>query len=180
MTKFILIRHGEPSYKEVEAKGFKGHGCDLAFLSEKGIEQASILSESYLLNNSEILLSSPYTRCMQTASIISNQINLPITGEIDLHEWLPDLSFNYQNKDLVLYNYERAINDYLYGQVTSLDYESINRVQIRVLKVLKKYLEYQKVIVVTHGGIIFSLTEKHIPYCGIEEINYDGKKLIKG
>ena len=179
MTKFILIRHGKPDYKILDNTVLKGHGYDLAFLSQEGIDQAKKASENYLLKNAEILISSPYTRCMQTSSIISNQIKLPIIGEVNLHEWLPDLNYNYQSKDLFLYNFDRAINDYLNNQITSLEYESINRVRIRVLNVLKKYLEYQKVIVVTHGGVMFSLTNKFYSYCQIEEINYDGKILKK-
>lgn len=179
MTEFILIRHGKPDYTKIEEKGFIGHGCDLAFLSEQGIKEANEVSKNKILKNSEILLSSPYTRCMQTASIISNQINIPITGAIDLHEWLPDLTYTYNNSILVKNNYQKAIKDYTSNQVTSKEYESIYSVQIRLLKTLKKYLMYQKVIVVTHGGVMYSITGKHYPHCGIEQIKYDGKILIK-
>lgn len=179
MTKFILIRHGKPDYSIIEEKEFKGHGCDLAFLSSDGIIQAKKVATNPLLENAGILLSSPYTRCMQTASIISNNINLPIIGEVDLHEWLPDLSFNYKTSQIVKDNYKKAIDDYLNNQVTSNEYESIYNVQIRVFKVLKRYLEYNKVIVVTHGGVMYSLTGKHYHNCEIAEIEYDGKKLIK-
>ena len=179
MTRFILIRHGKPDYSKIEQKGFMGHGCDLAFLSKEGIVQAKNVSNNKLLEGADILISSPYTRCMQTASIISNKINLPIIGELDLHEWLPDLTYTYKDSKTVKDNYHKAINDYINNQITSNEYESIYSVQIRVLKTLKKYLEYQKVIVVTHGGVMYSLTNNHYPHCGIEEIKYDGKILIK-
>ena len=179
MTKFILIRHGKPDYNYVEEKGFKGHGCDLAFLSDEGIKQAKRLSKDKILDNAEILLSSPYTRCMQTASIISNQINIPIIGEINLHEWIPDKTYNYSSIELVRKNYLKAINDYVNSEITSNDYESIYSVQIRALKVFKKYLQYNKVLVVTHGGVMYSLTDRNYSYCDIAEIEYDGKKLIR-
>lgn len=179
MTKFILIRHGNPDYSLIEGKEFRGHGCDLAFLSDDGIKQAIKVSKDKKLNDADILLSSPYTRCMQTASIISNQINIPIIGEINLHEWLPDLSYNYKTNNIVRMNYIRAVNDYLNNEITSNEYESIYSVQKRTLKVFKKYLLYNKVLVVTHGGVMFSLTDKNYNYCEIAEINYDGKKLIK-
>lgn len=179
MTKFILIRHGKPDFSKVEEKGFIGHGCDLAFLSKEGIKQANDVSNNKILDDSEMLISSPYTRCMQTASIISNKLNLPIYGEIDLHEWLPDLTYRYKDIETPRINYQKAINDYNNCQVTSKDYESIYSVQIRVLKTLKKYLEYQKVIVVTHGGVMYSLTGNQYKHCEIAEINYDGKILKK-
>ncbi len=179
MTNFILIRHGDPDYNLVEGKGFKGHGCDLAFLSDEGIKQAEDVSRNSILKGADILLSSPYTRCMQTASFISNAIGLPIMGEINLHEWLPDLSYNYTTHDLVSINYQKAINDYINGEISSYDYESIYSVQIRVLKVLKRYLQFNKVIVVTHGGVMYSLTGRCYKPCEIADINYDGKKLIR-
>ena len=177
MTKFILIRHGEPNYSEIEAKGFKGHGCDLAFLTDNGINQAMAVSKNPVLKDASILLSSPYTRCMQTASIISNNINIPIKGEVNLHEWLPDLSFNYQTSELVRINYQKAINDYVNNNYDCHDYESILNVKIRTLNVLKKYLEYSKVIVVTHGGVMYALTNNHYHYCDLAQIEYNGKIL---
>jgi len=179
MTKFILIRHGKPDYSSVEERNFKGHGCDLAFLSKEGIEQAVNVSKNVILNNSDMLISSPYTRCMQTASIISNYNNLMINGEMDIHEWLPDLSFNYQTYDVVKDNYKKAIQDFERGNLNSKQYESIINVKLRALDALKKYLNYSKVIVVTHGGVIYSLCQQHVSYCEVVDIEYDGKHLIK-
>lgn len=179
MTEFILIRHGKTDYNLVTEKGFKGHGLDLSFLSDEGIKQANNVAINPIINNSNVLISSPYTRCMQTASIISNKLNLPIIGEIDLHEWLPDLSFNYQSGKTAVLNYNKAIQDYLNSEITSKEYESIYSVQIRALKVLKKYLQYEKVLVVTHGGVMYSLTGKQYKHCEIESIKFDGKTLIK-
>ena len=179
MTDFILIRHGEPDYSLVEEKNFKGHGCDLAFLSEKGIKQANEIAENPILKEANVLISSPYTRCMQTASIISNKTKLNITGEIELHEWLPDLSFNYQSSNFFKDNYKKAVREYECGGFGSDQYESIINVKLRVLETLKRYLEYSKVIVVTHGGVIYSLCTEQVPFCGLVNIQYDGKKLIK-
>ena len=179
MSQFLLIRHGKPDYSLIKEKNFKGHGCDLAPLSNEGIEQAKIVAHNELLKSADILISSPYTRCMHTSSIISNVINLPIIVDIDLHEWLPDLTFNYNSSDLVRNNYKQAINDYINNKITSNNYESIKNVQIRVLNVFKKYLEYEKVIVVTHGGVMYSLTGNHYNYCCIDTIEYDGKVLVK-
>lgn len=179
MTKFILIRHGLPDYSSVIDCAFKGHGLDLAFLSSQGRQQAQEVAKKKELKDAEILLSSPYTRCMQTASIISNELNLPIIGEINLHEWISDLSYNNDELKSFKINYLKAIEDYTNNQITSTDYESIYNVQIRVLKVLKKYLQYKKVLVVTHGAVMFSLTNNYYSYCETQEIKYDGKALIK-
>jgi broad specificity phosphatase PhoE len=42
------------------------------------------------------LLSSPYTRTMQTAGIVSCRLGLPVEVEHDLHERLPDDTFGWQ------------------------------------------------------------------------------------
>ena len=71
MALFYLIRHGEPIYDNMLEKGFWGFGRDFAPLSEKGIEQAEITAKDIRLKSAEIIVSSPYTRAMQTAQIIS-------------------------------------------------------------------------------------------------------------
>ncbi len=46
-----------------------------------------------------IIVSSPYTRALQIAAIISKNRQLNIKIELDLHEWMPDLSFQYSSKE---------------------------------------------------------------------------------
>lgn len=48
-----------------------------------------------ILKNSEIIISSPYIRALQTAAIISKETKIPLTVEIDLREWQPDKIFQY-------------------------------------------------------------------------------------
>ena len=83
MTEFILVRHGEPTYKELRDLGFKGHGFSLAPLTEKGIQEVKEISKNEVFVNSDILISSPYTRAIQTASIIANEYNMDINVEKD-------------------------------------------------------------------------------------------------
>ena len=42
------------------------------------------------LKTAELIVSSPYTRALQTAAIISRETGLKICIEVDLHEWEPD------------------------------------------------------------------------------------------
>lgn len=84
--KIVAIRHGEPDYNLVEQKGFIGHGHDLAPLTALGIQQALEMTKSSLLEEVELLVSSSYTRALQTAAILSRIRQLPLSVEIDLHE----------------------------------------------------------------------------------------------
>lgn len=71
MTKLILIRHGGPDYNFVTERGFKGHGRDLAQLTLEGIQQAKTVAMDKRLQGAQLIISSPYTRALQTAAIIS-------------------------------------------------------------------------------------------------------------
>ena len=90
MAIFYLVRHGEADYSEMLEKGFYGFGRSFAPLSEKGINQAEKTAIDDRLKSAELIVSSPYTRALQTASIISRETGLKICVEVDLHEWEPD------------------------------------------------------------------------------------------
>lgn len=90
MATFYLIRHGEPDYSQLSEAGFWGFGRAFAPLSTLGIQQAELAANDERLKAANLIVSSPYTRALQTASIISRKTGLPISVEIDLHEWIPD------------------------------------------------------------------------------------------
>lgn len=85
----------EPTYESVSSRHFIGHGRELAELSEKGIQQAKDVSNNKKLKSAQLILSSPYTRALQTEAIISKNSKLDVRVETDLHEWFPDLTFQY-------------------------------------------------------------------------------------
>lgn len=74
MTTFYLIRHGEPTYKPIDERRFIGHGRDLAPLTENGIKGVKETALDNRLKNCEIIVSSPYTRALQTAAILSKEL----------------------------------------------------------------------------------------------------------
>jgi len=100
--KIILIRHGEPDYSHVVQRGFVGSGLDLAHLSKEGEAQAAEAAKDARLDGAQLILASPYSRALHTAAIISRHRNLPLEVELDLHEWLPDLTFTYRTDDEVV------------------------------------------------------------------------------
>lgn len=93
MLEIILIRHEQADYDCPRIRKFPIVCAGLAPLSPIGIDQAEAVAKSELLNDAELIVSSPYTRALQTAAIISNVRNLKINVEFNLHEWLPDLNF---------------------------------------------------------------------------------------
>ncbi len=61
MPLFYLIRHGHTDYTPCDERGYKGHGRDLASLSERGVQEAESTARDLRLLKAEIIISSPYT-----------------------------------------------------------------------------------------------------------------------
>ena len=167
MAKFILVRHGEAKYDQLVNAGFKGQGLALAPLTEKGIKEVEKTAKNEIFKNSDLLIASPYTRTMQTASIIGGKYNLSINVELLLHEWIPDLTNSHNTQEEFLRNIKIAKREWQEYQ-TNKDIifndkiESIKHVRERALSVLEKYENYGKVIVVTHGLLISTLFKEKI------------------
>lgn len=161
MTKFILVRHATPNYTKIlNMKMNKYYATSLAPLSKKGLNEANLLSNNPLLKDSDIIISSPFTRALETALIL-NTNDLELIIEPNLHEWLPDINHKYFND-----NY-----DYI-GP-----FESIKSINKRSLNVLKKYLNYNKVIVVSHKFVIYSLIKKDTKMGDFHEIEITNNKI---
>lgn len=159
MAVFYLVRHGQPDYTPCDERGYIGHGRDLAPLSEEGIKQAELTSQDARLLDADLIVSSPYTRALQTAAIISKNTGIDIKVEMDLHEWMPDLTFQYKHfqecLELTLdFNEHQGVCPE--GQTKR--WESLQQLSDRVRKTADKYADYKKVILVCHGMVMRTLT----------------------
>lgn len=169
MTEFILIRHGEPRYDEVTKRGYTGMGYDMGRLSDTGILQAEKRADDTSLKGAEIIVSSPYTRALQTAAIISRITRIPLMVENDIHEWIPDTTFSCE-LDVKGY-FKKYINQR--GVPSREDvFESYDNLKKRVDDVLNKYRNFKKVIVVCHGIVISTQThfDDAIEHCGLRKV----------
>lgn len=170
-TQIILVRHGEPRYDEVLEKGYVGMGYDLGKLTDKGSLQAEERALDPLLQDAELIVSSPYTRALQTAAIISRITQIPLTVENDLHEWMPDVKFRFKFVgdepfiDYLKHNGKRSDDHHL-------QWETYAALKKRVSAVLIKYKKYRKIIVVCHGIVMSAMThfDDVIEHCGVREI----------
>ncbi len=173
--KLILIRHGEPTYDDVTERHYPGFGRDLAKLTPLGREQAEAVACDRRLDGAQLILSSPYTRALQTAAVISRRTSLPIEVETGLHEWLPDTTFRYLDVEQVQRASEERIR--CLGKHTGAcryQWEEPEHVAERAYRCLRKYLQYDKVIVVTHYVVMSQFRfDKNLGFCGILEIDFD-------
>lgn len=169
-TEVVLIRHGEPRYDEVQGRGFPGMGYELGKLTERGILQAENRAKDERLKDAEIIISSPYTRALQTAAIISRITNIPLVVENDLHEWMPDKTFKFD------FDVSKSFDEYLSNKGidlpgTKYPWETYEEIQKRVINAVSKYRDYKKIIVVCHGIVMSAFTrfDDIIEHCGVRE-----------
>ena len=174
--KIVFIRHGEPDKTIVDKRGFIGQGRDMAPLTELGIKQAEEASLNPLLEGCQIIVSSPYTRALQTAAILSKNTGLDIKVEVDIHEFIPDKTFQVkgEDEDKTLHeDFMHCQGEYPKGQVRK--WETITEIINRSTPVFDKYVDlgYEKIIVVAHGGVIRRYTAAGlIAHCEVCEVNY--------
>jgi len=175
--KIIFIRHGEPDPTQVDERGWIGQGRNFAPLTEMGIQQAEAVSKHPLLDGCQIIVTSPYTRALQTAAIISKNTGLEIHVEIDLHEFIPDKTFQLRGAEenkLLHEEFLACQGEYPVGETRK--WETITEIIQRTKPVLDHYVDmgYEKIMIVTHGGVIRRYTGVAlIEHCEVFEINYN-------
>jgi broad specificity phosphatase PhoE len=171
MTIFHLVRHGETHYDLAEQRRLIGAMRDLVPLTERGCQQAASAAERLADMPLQAVVTSPMTRAMQTAQVISARLDLPMAVEFDLHEWIPDLSFTYDSAEFVRRQHQDL---YLHqGEWPSGGeriWEPLSEVRRRVQAALAKYRKEQQVVVVAHGMVIYALTGKQAEHC--EAVSY--------
>ena len=175
MQRVVFIRHGEQDYSQVLSRKYVGHGIDLAQLTENGIKTIESVSFDNRLDNAEIIVSSPYTRTMQTAAIISKNRQLDIKVELDLQEWIPDLTFRYSTEDEIL-KAERLCTQYkgVCPEDCGVRFEDFQDVFNRAKAAIMRYSGYKKIIVVSHSVVIRRFVSyPNIPKGGIKEFDFD-------
>lgn len=175
MATYYLIRHGEADYSKLMQHHFFGFGRDLAPLTEKGIIQAMETAKDERLKTAELIISSPYTRAMQTAQIISKNTGIEVRVELDLHEWLPDLSNQYTTSEEAFRLTEEFVKFRgVYPIETSKQWETLEDMRKRMRRVADKYAKYEKVILVGHGMALRTLAYiEEMKPAEIMECNYE-------
>ena len=163
MAHFYLIRHAQPDYEPCSTRGYMGQGRDLAPLTEKGVQQAEAAAHDARLKDIKLIVSSPYTRALQTAAIISRITGAPLTIEVDLHEWIPDLTFRFSTGDEAVALSRRisiaaAANT---RRATSRRWETLTTLRKRVRAVADKYAHMEGVALVSHGMALRTLRTMH-------------------
>lgn len=156
--KIFMIRHGKADYSYGDTHNFIGHGHDLAKLNEEYIEDVIKTSKDSRLKEATLIVSSPYTRALQTAAIISKETGLDIKVEPDLREWEPDKTYQYKAQEMKEYYKDYIKNNGVPPVDRVVNWESKEHLKKRVQEVINKYNNYECIIFVFHQIAIQSIT----------------------
>jgi broad specificity phosphatase PhoE len=77
----ILIRHGQTEFNRVYSETRRDSGIHDPQLTALGRRQAAVVAQTLRAVNPHRLLASPYTRALETAEIIADDLGLPISVE---------------------------------------------------------------------------------------------------
>jgi broad specificity phosphatase PhoE len=160
MTVFFLVRHGETAWPAMHARGARGRDFNFVELTPSGVAQIEALARDPRLQAAQAILSSPYTRALQSAAILSRLLNLPLHVEYDLHEWLYDRDpyAPFVPEAVEQRRQHFYASDRFMPSAQPLAWETAFEVRTRVETVLRTYAHDSTAIVVCHVGVIFSLT----------------------
>jgi len=163
LTTFYLLRHGRADFAFADERRLIGGYREYVPLTQLGREQIEQVTASLRAVGAEAIVSSPITRALQSAAMLSRTLDLPLHVEFDLHEWIPDLTWRYN---------QEAVADAAYREMIALNgewpagetrnWEPLSTVRQRVTAVLRRFSGLQRVIVVVHNVVIYSLTGKDL------------------
>lgn len=159
MTTFHLIRHGEPDWPLAAGgnlKGAAGWAAHIVPLTETGIRQIEKASESLEAEDYQLVISSPMTRALQSAAIISRRLGIPLHVEFDLHEWICGWRNSLEQVNETVAEMLESDGEWPPGETK--DWEPLSSVRARVGRVLQTHRSFQRVVVVCHETVIYSLT----------------------
>lgn len=181
MNKILFIRHGEPDYDNYLTPLNKACICiqnNTTGLTAKGIKECEQICDEVIKFNPDLIITSPYTRAIQSAHIISLRTLIPLVVEKSLIEWLSNCSISTNGRA----EYEKLLeevnrNNGQYSDNCSYKWESFNELKSRAISVIVSYSKkHERIAVVSHKMLIYQLTGCSLPFCGfiqttLENIN---------
>lgn len=158
---YHLVRHGWADWEAV-GRCAPGLSTDLVPLTRAGEERMLTASERLRTSRPRRIVTSPLTRALQSAHVLSRELDLPLTIEPDLREWTPSLT----STDGERAAFQRALADMLaadgeWPAGRPQRWEPLSAVRRRVAQALSGY--GADTVVVTHGVVIYALTGQDVP-----------------
>jgi len=167
------MRHGDTDWQQVEARGWRGPLNDFAPLTERGRQQARQAADAFA-PGLDLVVSSPMTRAVETACVLSAVLDAPVRIALDLREWLPDETLSWATAEEVRIAYADMLR---HGGVRPeghpLRWEPLPAVQARARAAIAALPRDLTILVVCHAVVIYALTgQENTEHCGV--VAYSG------
>ncbi len=173
----VLVRHGEPDWRQVDGPVWKGAANDFAPLTAVGRQQALDAALILAVDGSvDRILSSPMTRALETAYLIAGVLDVSVEVELDLREWLPDESYSWTSVDEVAAAYADMLDhDGKRPLSHPLRWEPLDVVRERAMNALQPYMAgAERVVAVFHEVLIHAVTGcPRTPHAGLRSLQAD-------
>lgn len=161
VERVALVRHGEIDRGALESFGltYSGARFDFVPLSPVGIRQAEQAAEALAASRPRLVLTSPYTRTLQTAAILSRDLGCPLTVDLRLHDWLPVRDGTSAITRTLVEEKVEEYERWTAGEPLPSDrtWESAGEMRARLVSAVQAHLHVFPLVVVTHEAPIQSL-----------------------
>ncbi|MGR5520146.1 histidine phosphatase family protein [Vibrio sp. PNB22_4_2] len=154
----VFVRHGVPDFSLADERQMTQLEKDYAPLSRDHLPVLQEKLNHPIFDEAEIIISSPYTRTLQTAEILNRHRGLSLFVEHDLRVWRADKEGGYitlNERDRRWYEYREQLKACI--PMTDTRYEHVDELKARAESVLERYRQYRKVVVVSHFNVFEAL-----------------------
>jgi broad specificity phosphatase PhoE len=161
VTQIYLVRHGEPDYSPVDSRGWPGMAADTAPLRPAGASQSEAVADLLSGIGATYLVSSPFTRALQSAAIIGHRLALGVRVDYDLRDWLPDSSGSWRGvADVRAAQAEFEEFNGEWPERVPRAWEPLSRIRERARAALGRHTASTDgpVLAITHAMVIRALT----------------------
>lgn len=156
----FLVRHGAVAYHELAAHApvYDGGRYDLAPLSDKGVRQVEHLVPELGRHRGGMVVSSPYTRALQTAAILAGALRCQLTVDLALHDWLPvrdgsrPMSAEIVAAKIAEYDEWKTVGTLPLGRT----WETDDEMRVRLRAAVARHRGGKPMLIVTHEVVIKS------------------------
>lgn len=165
MITVHLLRHAEPDYAILvsDDRRFAGNRRDFAPLSRDGRETAaSVAAALGATTDAQLVVSSPYTRALETAAHVAAATGAPLRVIPQLHDWLAVI---HGGAPIDAERVDLSIAEYLAGEHADATFETPDQVGRRVEAVVSDLASkgWREVVLVAHQ-------EPLCRFAGIQEL----------
>lgn len=154
----VFVRHGVPDFTLADERQMTQLEKDYAPLCREHLPELQQKLNHAAFDDADIIISSPYTRTLQTAEILNRHRGLPLFVEHDLREWRADKEGGYitlNERDRRWHEYRELLKAGI--SMTDSRYEHVEELKARAELVLERYRQYRKVVVVSHFNVFEAL-----------------------